>query len=240
MQSGVECSGDESTPALQEGRSHQGHHRSRAVMQASWASTWCVVLEDMVEIFNIRYMEDYAACQKAEVVLRTQEAECSSVEGTLAQQALSCGGDLDSLESFSCSWANGYGARDSSYESCSASAQTRRSDAVREAVASVVRCDTTNSGCNGGWLDKAFSFAETNSVCTEGSSQTPQLVGLPSGHFSGGVVGYTDVSTDSEQTMMLAVAQQPVSIAIEALLWCVHRFMRYMSRPWCFGRRLRK
>ena len=45
---------------------------------------------------------------------------------------------------------------------------------------------------------------------------TPQLVGLPSGHFSGGVVGYTDVSTDSEQTMMLAVAQQPVSIAIEA------------------------
>ena len=31
----------------------------------------------------------------------------------------------------------------------------------------------------------------------------------------GGVVGYTDMSTDSEQAMMLAVAQQPVSIAIE-------------------------
>ena len=73
------------------------------------------------------------------MALRTQEAECSSVEGTLAQQALLCGGDLDSLESFSCSLANGHGARDSSYESCSASAQTRRSDAVREAVASVMR-----------------------------------------------------------------------------------------------------
>ena len=31
-----------------------------------------------------------------------------------------------------------------------------------------------------------------------------------------GVVDYTDVSTDSEQAMMSAVAQQPVSIAIEA------------------------
>ena len=29
------------------------------------------------------------------------------------------------------------------------------------------------------------------------------------------VVGYTDASTDSEQAMMSAVAQQPVSIAIE-------------------------
>ena len=34
---------------------------------------------------NIRYMEwkeDYAACQHAEVALRTQAAECSSAEGT--------------------------------------------------------------------------------------------------------------------------------------------------------------
>ena len=36
-------------------------------------------------------------------------------------------------------------------------------------------------------------------------------VGIP----QGGVVGYTDVSTDSEQAMMSAVTQQPVSIAIE-------------------------
>ena len=37
-------------------------------------------------------------------------------------------------------------------------------------------------------------------------------MGIP----QGGVVGYTDVSTDIEQAMMSAVAQQPVSIAIEA------------------------
>ena len=55
-----------------------------------------------------------------------------------------------------------------------------------------------------------------------------------------GVVDYTDVSSDSEQAMMSGVAQQPVSIAMVVLLWCVHRFMRYASRPWCFDRRLRK
>merc|ERR1712136_100352 len=85
------------------------------------------------------WKKDYAACQNAEVALRTQAAECSVAEGTLAQQTQLCGGDLDSLESFSCSWVTGFGARCSSYESCFASALTRHSDAVREAEASVVR-----------------------------------------------------------------------------------------------------
>ena len=48
-----------------------------------------------------------------------------------------CGGDLNSLESFSRS--TGFGARCSSYESCFASALMRHSDAVREAKESVVR-----------------------------------------------------------------------------------------------------
>ena len=45
---------------------------------------------------------------------------------------------------------------------------------------------------------------------------TCNLSGCQVGIPQGGVVGYTDVSTDSEQAMMSAVAQQPVSIAIEA------------------------
>jgi len=85
-----------------------------------------------------------------------------------------------------------------------------------------VDCDTTDSGCNGGWMDNAFSFAKKNSICTEGSypytatDGTCNLSGCQVGIPQGGVVGYTDVSTDSEQAMMSAVAQQPVSIAIEA------------------------
>merc|ERR1712135_228866 len=85
-----------------------------------------------------------------------------------------------------------------------------------------VDCDTTSSGCNGGLMDYAFAFAEQNAICTEKSYRYPAsdgtcdmsrcTVGIP----QGGVVGYTDVSRDSEQALMSAVAQQPVSIAIEA------------------------
>ena len=71
-------------------------------------------------------------------------------------------------------------------------------------------------------MDNAFSFAMTNSICTEGSypytatDGTCNLSGCQVGIPQGGVVDYTDVSTDSEQATMSAVAQQPVSIATEA------------------------
>ena len=45
--------------------------------------------------FNIKYMEwkeDHAACQHADVALRTKAVECSSAEGTLAQRSKRCGG----------------------------------------------------------------------------------------------------------------------------------------------------
>merc|ERR1712012_906820 len=53
-----------------------------------------------------------------------------------------------------------------------------------------VDCDTTDSGCNGGWMDNAFSFAKKNSTCTEGSYPYTATdgtcnFGLPSGHSSG-------------------------------------------------------
>ena len=82
-------------------------------------------------------------------------------------------------------------------------------------------CDTTDSGCNGGWMENAFPFAKTNSICTEGSypytatDRACNLSGCQVGIPQGGAVDYTDVSIDSEQAMMSAVAQQLVSIAIE-------------------------
>ena len=71
-------------------------------------------------------------------------------------------------------------------------------------------------------MDNAFSFVKTNSICTEGSypytetDGTCNLSGYQVGIPQGGIVDYTDVSTDSEQATMSAVAQQLVSIAIEA------------------------
>merc|ERR1711912_58526 len=70
-----------------------------------------------------------------------------------------------------------------------------------------VDCDKVDQGCNGGLMDNAFKFAEKNSLCTETS--------YPYKAPKGSVTGFKDVSTDSEEAMMSALNQQPVSIAIE-------------------------
>merc|ERR1711959_259407 len=85
-----------------------------------------------------------------------------------------------------------------------------------------VDCDHVDGGCNGGLMDQGFSFATRNGLCTESSypyhakagtcQQSSCTVGIP----QGGVIGFKDVATDSMQALMSAVAQQPVSIAIEA------------------------
>merc|ERR1712087_964678 len=84
-----------------------------------------------------------------------------------------------------------------------------------------VDCDTVDSGCNGGLMDNGFKYAEGNALCTEQSypynakkSQCAKqncTIAIP----QGGVTGYKDVA-DSEQALMSALNQQPVSIAIEA------------------------
>lgn len=74
-------------------------------------------------------------------------------------------------------------------------------------------------------MDLAFQFAHKTAICTEESypytsgggnvracSSRGCTVGLP----VGGVVGFKDVDHNSVQAMMSAVAQQPVSIAVEA------------------------
>merc|ERR1711948_254803 len=85
-----------------------------------------------------------------------------------------------------------------------------------------VDCDKVDQGCNGGLMDNAFKFAEKNAICTESSypykgrggtcEASSCTVGIPNGD----VKGYKDVASDSEQALMSAVQQQPVSIAIEA------------------------
>jgi len=85
-----------------------------------------------------------------------------------------------------------------------------------------VDCDKSDHGCQGGLMDNAFGYAEKNALCTENSypyhaaagrcKASSCTVGIP----EGGVVGFKDVARDSGEALMEAVAQQPVSIAIEA------------------------
>jgi C1A family cysteine protease len=92
----------------------------------------------------------------------------------------------------------------------------------------IIACDKGGYGCHGGLMDQAFEWVQQNGVtaledepylCQDQSSSAcrhmkcsnkANLVLKP-----GDVVDYTDVD-DSESALEAAVAQQPVSVAIEA------------------------
>jgi cathepsin L len=84
----------------------------------------------------------------------------------------------------------------------------------------LVDCDKVDDGCSGGLMDNGFKFLKSNGACSESSypykatdgtcKQSSCDMVIP----AGGVTGYTDVSGESD--LESAVAQQPVSVAIEA------------------------
>lgn len=79
---------------------------------------------------------------------------------------------------------------------------------------------TGNNGCNGGLMDNGFKYAETYQLETESAYPYTALQGTcPSAIKEGGkiiVESYKDVATNSPAQLKAAVAQGPVSIAIEA------------------------
>jgi KDEL-tailed cysteine endopeptidase len=92
----------------------------------------------------------------------------------------------------------------------------------------LVSCDTAgeDAGCNGGWMDDAFTFVKNNGGITTEDAY-PYVSGsdgksgtcVTSGYTNVAEVApqsYTDVTPNNVQALMAAVAQQPVSIAIQA------------------------
>jgi len=83
----------------------------------------------------------------------------------------------------------------------------------------LVDCSKLNMGCNGGSMDLAFKYSESNHLETEAEYPYKGRDGTCAYKKADGVTGavsYVDVKSQSPADLTTAVAQQPVSIAIEA------------------------
>ncbi|KAF8007759.1 hypothetical protein BT93_K1682 [Corymbia citriodora subsp. variegata] len=86
----------------------------------------------------------------------------------------------------------------------------------------LVDCDVggQDQGCEGGWMDSAFQFVEKHGLTTE--TNYPYVgtdgkcnVKSESNHAVN-IKGYEDVPANSEEALLKAVANQPISVAIDA------------------------
>lgn len=77
--------------------------------------------------------------------------------------------------------------------------------------------DYGNGGCNGGLMDYAFQYAVNNKLCSE--EEYPYTSQDGTCKSCEGVVninGFTDVQSSNETALLLALLEQPISVAVEA------------------------
>jgi len=102
--------------------------------------------------------------------------------------------------------------------------KTTGADIVTLSEQELIDCSKSygNKGCNGGLMDNAFKYvAASGGLCTEADYPYTGKTGLvceasECGTKYDAIKSYSDVMADSEESLMAAVAEGPVSIAIEA------------------------
>lgn len=75
-----------------------------------------------------------------------------------------------------------------------------------------------NQGCNGGLMDQAFQYIIDNKgICSEGAYPYKAVDGTCKKCTAvATITGFQDVTANSDNALMTAVVQQPVSVAVEA------------------------
>lgn len=85
----------------------------------------------------------------------------------------------------------------------------------------LVDCDFSNGACDGGWQDKAFAFVTSNGgITTEANYPYLGYQGICNitmlSDDAASIAGFEYVPVNDEKALMAAVANQPVSVSIEA------------------------
>ncbi|CAL9185935.1 unnamed protein product [Musa hybrid cultivar] len=99
--------------------------------------------------------------------------------------------------------------------------QIRTNQLVSLSEQELVNCDKKDHGCRGGLMDYAFEFIKTNGGITT-ETDYPYLAKeakcnvIKKGCHVVVIDGYEDVPVNDEEALMKAVANQPVSVAVEA------------------------
>ncbi|KAF8409033.1 hypothetical protein HHK36_005105 [Tetracentron sinense] len=101
--------------------------------------------------------------------------------------------------------------------------QLTRGKLVSLSEQELVDCDTksVDEGCEGGLMDNAFHFIQHNHGLTTEANYPYKGVDEScntnkAASHAANINGYQDVAANSEQALLMAVAKQPVSVAIEA------------------------
>ena len=86
----------------------------------------------------------------------------------------------------------------------------------------LVDCDVEdNNGCSGGWMDSAFTYIiQNNGLATEENYPYEAMDGRncdqeKASTYAAKISAFQDVTPNSEEALLQAVATQPVSVAID-------------------------